>query len=356
MNKRVAVAISGGVDSAVAAMLIKQGGFEAAGFTMSFLLSSSMDSEAKQTGFHILEDAARICKRLAIEHHVIDVSSQMENDVIKPFIAEYVSGRTPNPCIVCNRRLKFGTLFEKARSLGFEHFATGHYAAIETQNGSYFLKKPKDLRKDQTYFLYSLPKDKLPLLMFPLAGYTKEAVRHLARREGLPEPLGKESQDVCFLQRGGCKEFLSFRGIEMKRGDIIDMDGKTVGRHNGIACYTIGQRGGLGISAPHPLYVIEIDAENNRLIVGEKSHLGSKRLVADHLNWLVDSLPEEASAKIRYAHREQKCRIEYNKDKSVTVIFEKPQEAVSCGQSIVFYDRSIVLGGGVIKEVLRGDF
>jgi tRNA-specific 2-thiouridylase len=353
--KRIAVAISGGVDSAVAALLMKQNGFEAVGVTMFFGLFPSAGYGPKQSGLHNIEDAARICKKLDMKHHLIDVSAEMEKDVIEPFIAEYLRGRTPNPCVVCNRRLKFGLLFEKALSWGFDGFATGHYAAVKMENGSYYLKRPKDRRKDQTYFLYSLPKDKLPLLMFPLAGYTKEDVRKLALKAGFPASGGNESQDVCFMPKGGCKEFLRGRGVAMKQGDIVDTEGRIVGQHGGTACYTVGQRGGLRISAPRPLYVIKIDAETNRLIVGEKERLKSKSLVAGQVSWLVDDLPVEAWAKIRYAHRAEKCRIEQNSEGNMTVRFNKPQEAISCGQSVVFYDHSTVLGGGVIKEVLSGD-
>jgi tRNA-specific 2-thiouridylase len=353
--KRIAVAVSGGVDSAVAALLVKQGGFETVGVTMSFSLFPSAGLGPKQGGLHAIEDAARVCEKLGIEHHLIDVSTQMEKEVIEPFIAEYLRGRTPNPCVVCNRRLKFGLLFEKALSRGFDGFATGHYAAVTTEKGSYCLKKPKDRNKDQTYFLYSLSKDTLPFLMFPLADYTKEDVRGLAFKAGFPASGGKESQDVCFMPKGDCREFMRSRGIELKPGDIVDVEGRIMGRHNGIACYTVGQRGGLRISAPQPLYVIRIDAQNNRLIVGEKEHLKADILVADQVNWLVFDPPAEAWAKIRYAHRAQRCKIEYNTDGSVTVGFNKPQEAISPGQSVVFYGDSTVLGGGVIREVLRGD-
>ena len=353
--KRIAVAVSGGVDSAVAALLVKQTGFEAVGVTMSFGFFPSAGYGPKQGGLHDIEDAARICKKLDIEHHLIDASSEMEKEVIRPFVAEYLKGRTPNPCVVCNRRLKFGLLLDKALSLGLDGFATGHYAAVTMESGSYYLKKPKDRRKDQTYFLYSLPKDKLPLLMFPLADYTKEEVRALAVEAGFPVSDGKESQDVCFMPKGGCKEFLRGRGADMKQGDIVDTEGRILGQHGGIACYSVGQRGGLRISAPRPLYVIQIAAETNRLIVGEKEDLKAKALVAGQVSWLVDDLPVEAWAKIRYAHRAEKCRIEQSSEGNMTVRFNKPQEAISCGQSVVFYDHSTVLGGGVIKEVLSGD-
>jgi tRNA-specific 2-thiouridylase len=352
---RIAVAVSGGVDSAVAALLIKQRGLEAIGITMSFGLFRPNGSVQEMTGLHGVEDAARICERLGIEHHLIDVSAEMEKEVIEPFIAEYLRGRTPNPCIACNRRLKFGLLFEKALSLGLDGFATGHYADVIANGDSYYLQRPQDLRKDQTYFLYSLPKDILPKLIFPLAGYTKEEVRQMALKAGIAVSEAKESQDVCFMPKGGCREFLASRGIDIKRGEIVDMQGKVVGEHKGIACYTIGQRGGLGIGAPKPLYVIKIDAQDNRLIVGQKDDLKAKSLIADQVNWLVDDPPLEAWAKIRYGHRAEKCSMEQSNDGNMTVRFKKPQEAISCGQSVVFYDHATVLGGGIIKEVLRGD-
>jgi tRNA-uridine 2-sulfurtransferase len=349
--RRIAVAISGGVDSAVAALLIKQQGFDAVGVTMSFRLSHPNGSDDAITGLHAVEDAAKICERLNIEHQVIDVSAEMEKEVIQPFISEYLMGRTPNPCIACNRRLKFGLLFEKALSLGIDGFATGHYADVAAHGNSYYLKRPKDRLKDQTYFLYTLPKDMLPRLIFPLAGYTKEEVRALAVKEGIAVSAARESQDICFMPKGGCGEFLTSRGITVRRGDIVDMQGKIVGEHKGIVCYTVGQRGGLGISAPQPFYVVRIDAQNNRLIVGEKIDLKAKGLIADRLNWFFDDPPVVAWAKIRYGHRAERCSIERGDKDSIAVRFDKPQEAISCGQSVVFYDDQTVLGGGVIKEV-----
>jgi tRNA-specific 2-thiouridylase len=352
--KKIAVAMSGGVDSAVAALLLCEDGYDVEGVTMLLGFPSADPDGSKRLDRRDVEDAKRICARLGIGHRVADFKKEMETEVIEPFISEYLCGQTPNPCVVCNRRLKFGLLLDKALSWGFDGLATGHYAALERKDGVYRLKKPEDRRKDQTYFLYSLPKERLPLLTFPLAGYTKEEVRDLAVRAGFSMSDKKESQDICFMPGGGSEAFLRGRGAKMEEGDIIDKSGKVLGRHRGIGCYTIGQRGGMGISAPEPLYVLKIDAVNNRLIAGKKDGLKAGGLIADEVNWLVDAVPEEALAKIRYGHRGAKCRIFPQEKGFIEVRFEEEQQAISPGQSIVFYDDSTVLGGGVIKEVLNG--
>jgi tRNA-specific 2-thiouridylase len=354
-HKKIAVALSGGVDSAVAALLLCEGGYDVEGVTMLLGFSSADPDGAKRLDSRDVEDAKKICARLGIGHRVVDFRKEMENEVIEPFISEYLRGRTPNPCVVCNRRLKFGLLLDKVLSWGFDGLATGHYAALERKDGRFRLKKPADRRKDQTYFLYSLPKERLPLLTFPLAGYTKEEVRDLAVRAGFSLSDKKESQDVCFIPRGGCEAFLRGRGTKMEEGDIINEAGKVLGWHRGIGCYTIGQRGGMGISAPEPLYVLKIDALNNRLIAGKKGGLKAGGLIAGEVNWLVDAIPGEARAKIRYGHREEKCRIFPHENGAIEVRFAEEQLAISPGQSIVFYDDSTVLGGGVIKEVLNGN-
>ncbi len=355
VHKRIAVAMSGGVDSAVAALLLCEAGHDVEGVTMLLGLSASGDDGLKRLDHRDVHDAKRICQKLGIGHRVVDFKREMEKEVIEPFIAEYLRGQTPNPCVTCNRRLKFGLLLEKVLSWGFEGLATGHYAALESANGSCRLKKPKDSRKDQTYFLYSLPKERLPLLAFPLAGYTKEEVRALAVGARLPLSDKKESQDVCFIPRGGYQEFLRGRRAKMDEGQIVDREGRVLGQHRGIGCYTIGQRGGMGISSPAPLYVIGIDAAHNRLIAGRRDDLKAGGLIAGAVNWLVEAVPEEARAKIRYGHRAAKCRILPRANGCVIVRFAEEQQAISPGQSIVFYDDSTVLGGGVIKEVLRGN-
>jgi tRNA-specific 2-thiouridylase len=300
-----------------------------------------------------IEDARSVCHALGIRHYVVDFAADLEEKVIRPFVGEYCRGRTPNPCVACNRWIKFGSLLEKALAWGFDGIATGHYAATEEKNGLYRLKIPKDRRKDQTYFLYAIPKETLGKVLFPLAEYGKDEVREIAQGANLPVFDKPESQDICFIPAEGHAAFLRGRAAVIEPGEIVDRDGRGIGRHEGIACYTIGQRSGLGISSPVPLYVTAIDAARNRLVVGEKRELLSEGLTADQVNCLVDAFPEEAWGKIRYAHRAARCRISQNGG-CLTVRFTEPQEAVSPGQSIVLYDNETVLGGGIIQEVFGG--
>jgi tRNA-specific 2-thiouridylase len=351
--KKVAVAMSGGVDSAVAALLLRDAGVEIVGMTMRLGVVHAAGEKAKCCGPREVEDARGVCEALGIRHCVVDFAADLEEQVIAPFIAEYLRGRTPNPCVACNRTIKFGMLLKKALSCGFDGLATGHYARIEREGARYLLKTPKDSRKDQTYFLHAIPKEALPRVLFPLAGYSKEEVRKIAGKAGLPVFSKPESQDICFMPAEGHEAFLRSRSVPIEAGEIVNRAGKVLGRHRGIACYTIGQRGGLGISSPKPLYVLAIDAEQSRLVVGEKGELKSEGLIADQVNCLVEDFPEEAWAKIRYAHRPARCRVSYQGG-NLEVRFAEPQEAVAPGQSVVLYDDSTVLGGGIIREVFSG--
>lgn len=349
---KLAVAMSGGIDSSVAALLLKEAGYEVAGITMRIRVSPADDERARHCSFQESEDAQGVCRALGIPHHVVDFSAEMEEKVIRPFVEEYLRGKTPNPCVTCNRTVKFGVLLQKVLDMGFDGLATGHYAALENKEGRYCLNIPKDRRKDQTYFLYAIHRKALAHIHFPLAGYTKDEVRRIATDAGLPVFDKPESQDICFMQDGGRKAFLSRRGIGIEPGDITDASGRILGRHRGIACYTIGQRGGLGISAPEPLYVVAINSTRNRLIVGGKSDLRAAGLVADHVKLLADALPEEVRAKIRYAHQAAPCRVS-ERDGRLTVRFAEPQEAITPGQSVVLYDHDTLLGGGIILEALH---
>ena len=351
--KKVAVAMSGGVDSAVAALLLKESGHDVVGVTMCLGVAPAEGGRVKCCGPQEIEDARSVCHALGIRHYVVDFAADLEEKVIRPFVEEYCRGRTPNPCVACNQRIKFGSLLEKALAWGFDGIATGHYASIEEKNGRYRLKVPKDRRKDQTYFLYAIPKETLKKVFFPLAEYGKDEVRDIAQEARLPVFDKPESQDICFIPAEGHGAFLRGRAAVIEPGEIVDRQGRVIGRHEGIACYTIGQRSGLGISSPSPLYVTAIDAAQNRLVVGGKGELLSESLAADQVNCLVDSFPEEAWAKIRYAHRAARCRVFYSGDR-LMVRFAEPQEAVSPGQSVVLYDDATVLGGGIIQEVYRG--
>jgi len=336
----------------VAALLLREGGHEVAGVTMCLGISPAEGGRAKCCGPREIEDAQKVCRALGIRHYVVDFAADLEEQVILPFVAEYLRGRTPNPCVACNRAIKFGSLLKKALAWGFDGLATGHYARIESDGVGYLLKTPKDRRKDQTYFLHAVPRAVLAKVHFPLAAYTKEEVRGMAERAGLPVFDKPESQDICFMPAGDRGAFLRSRGAGIEPGEIVDNEGRVLGQHPGIACYTIGQRAGLGISAPAPLYVISIDVPRNRLVVGGKTDLRTDGLIADQVNRLVDSFPEEGRAKIRYAHLAARCRIS-EKDGSLTVRFAESQEAITPGQSVVLYDGETVLGGGIIREVMR---
>jgi tRNA-specific 2-thiouridylase len=320
--------------------------------TMCLGFAPSEEGPVKRCGPREIEDAQKVCRALGIRHYVVDFTADLEEQVIRPFVAEYLRGKTPNPCVACNRAIKFGSLLRKALAWGFDGLATGHYARIESTGGDYLLKTPKDRRKDQTYFLYAIPRELLAKIFFPLAWCTKDEVWGIAKQAGLPVLDKSESQDICFMPAGGHGAFLRGRGAGIKPGEIVDREGRILGQHRGIACYTIGQRGGLGVSFPAPLYVLAIDAPRNRLVVGGKTDLRAEGLVADQINRLVDSFPEEARAKIRYAHRAARCRIS-EEDGRLTVRFAAPQEAVTPGQSVVLYDGETVLGGGIIQEVFR---
>jgi len=352
MGKKVLVAMSGGVDSSVAALLLKDEGYDISGVTM--YLGIATEDDAKCCGASAIDDAKRVCDRLKINHYVFDYASQLENMVIANFISEYKKGRTPNPCVECNRHLKFGTLLNKALMLDFDFLATGHYAAIEKNAEGYCLTRPKDKKKDQTYFLYSIPYKRMRHILFPLASYTKDEVRELAKKHAMPVAAKKESQDICFVTQKNTQEFLLERVREIKPGPIVDLGGKVLGRHRGIIFHTIGQRGGLGISHPTPLYVVSIDPVKNRIVVGDKKELMGKKLVASDVNLLAETWPAEVYAKIRYRKKEALCEVKKEENAKMKVTFAEEQEAITPGQSVVFYDHNRVLGGGIIDEVLHG--
>mgnify|MGYP001766738616 CR=1 FL=1 len=339
--------MSGGVDSSVAAMLLKNEGYDVSGVTMC--LGIATEDDTKCCGASAIDDAKRVCDRLKIHHYVFDYATQLEEKVIGNFISEYKKGRTPNPCVECNRHLKFGSLLDKAQTLGFDFLATGHYAAIEKRGDSFCLMRAKDKKKDQTYFLYSIPCERLRHILFPLAYLTKDEVRDLAKKNSLPVAAKEESQDICFVSQKSTREFLIERVPEIKPGPIVDLHGKVIGQHRGIIFHTIGQRGGLGISHPTPLYVASIDPGKNRIVVGEKKDLMSRGLVASDVNVLAENWPNEVYAKIRYRKKEALCSVT-DENKKLKVLFVEEQEAITPGQSVVFYDRDIVLGGGSLRK------
>jgi tRNA-uridine 2-sulfurtransferase len=354
MRQKVLVAMSGGVDSSVTAFLLKSQGYDCVGVTMCLGIKAE-EEHVKCCGPTAVEDARRVCDRLTMPHYVFNYAREMEQKVIARFIGEYLKGRTPNPCVDCNRHLKFGSLLQIAEEMGFDFLATGHYAAIERIGDNVYLKKPKDRKKDQTYFLYPIPQEGLKSVLFPLAVLTKEEVRGIALKASLPVAGKKESQDICFVTQKNYQAFLSERVPEMKPGVIVDTRGNILGMHRGIVFYTIGQRSGLRISHATPLYVIAKDAAENRIIVGDKEQLKGTGLIAGNINRLVETWPDDVKAKIRYRKKEVSCKVAFEGE-SVRVIFSEEQEAIAPGQSVVFYADDCVLGGGEIEEVLHGTY
>jgi len=351
--KKVLVAMSGGVDSSVSAYLLKKQGYEVIGVTMCFGIRDIGNEKPRCCDVRAVEDAKKVCDKLKINHHVMDFSNQLQEDVIGNFISEYLQGRTPNPCVECNRHIKFDTLLKKALGMGFDYLATGHYAAVEKDGQDRFvLKKPLDRAKDQTYFLYTIRYEFLKNIIFPLSKYTKEEVRQIAHDAGLPVADKLQSQDICFVPGKNYREFIKENIGKMEPGPILDLNGNVLGEHKGVFLYTIGQREGLGISFRVPLYVLDIDPGKNQIVVGEKKDLAAKELIAGGMNLLSTDLSGDIFGKIRYTHKEALCRLDRLND-GFKISFEQSQSAIAPGQSVVLYKGDIVLGGGIIKEVLR---
>lgn len=360
-NITVAVGLSGGVDSSLAAYLLKEQGYTVIGLTMKIWKGAYKIQEAcKHACFGPGEEediaaCQRLCGQLSIPYHVIDVADEYEHYVIDYFKKEYLSGRTPNPCIVCNREIKFGFLIEKARATGiqFELFATGHYARTTSIDSIHYLKTARDAAKDQSYFLYGLASEQLSKILFPLGEMTKEETRLAARAFGLETAEKPESQDFV----GGGDYSPLFESDTPKPGDIVDTQGNILGRHRGLPFYTIGQRRGLGISiSTEPLYVLALDAANNRVIVGSGEGLFSSGLISHNFrlqNRAFFDVPFTGNAKIRQNHKPVKASIMVSNEGKARIQFEIPQRAVAPGQSVVVYsDEGLVLGGGIIDHAI----
>lgn len=353
MKKRVVVAMSGGVDSSVAASLLQKQGYEVIGITMCFNLPDAVTKKPRCCGVQGIEDARRVAHKLGIKHYVLNMQRILEEKVINDFCLEYLKGRTPNPCIRCNQYVKFDALFKKALSLDAGYLATGHYARISRTMEGYFLKKARDRKKDQSYFIYRLGQRELKSLLFPLGNYTKPEVRELARKFALPVADKLESQEICFLPGEDYRRFLTDRLGKLSGGRIVDTQGKILGRHKGIAFYTVGQRSGLGIACGYPVYITKIDAKNNSLIVGTGKDALSKEFLVKNMRYILNPIKREVAlkVKIRYNHKESLAKlIPFNR--MIKVSFLTPQFAITPGQSAVFYNTDTVIGGGIIDKVL----
>ncbi len=341
------IAMSGGVDSSVAALLMKQAGHHITGITLRLHDKQGCGSadDAQQ--------AADICAQMGAAHQTWDAAPRFRASVMDHFAHSYLQGRTPNPCINCNRYLKFGHLLDKALAEGADFIVTGHYARIEQgPNGRWLLKKGVSEQKDQSYVLYTLTQHQLSHLCLPLGKYTKEEIRELARQAGFANADKPDSQDICFVPDGAYARFIwEHTGHSPEPGDFIDMDGCILGRHGGIECYTIGQRKGIGISGRHPYYVVAKNADRNTVMLGEDEDLYRTELYADDLNWIAFDQPEGESfrcaARTRYHQPETPCTV-YPQGDQVRVVFDTPIRAITAGQAVVFYDGQTVLGGGTI--------
>lgn len=350
--KHVCVAMSGGVDSAGAALLLQRLGYQVSGVTLR--LHACKDRPGLCGSADDMETARTVAARLGIPHTVLDLCDLFRTAVMDRFVSEYVSGRTPNPCIDCNREIKFGALLDWALAHGADAIATGHYARVDHDEaaGRWLLLRGQDRRKDQSYVLYQLTQHQLAHLLLPVGTYEKPALRALAREAGLENADKADSQDICFVPDGDYVGFLrSYGGVEPVPGDFVDREGHILGRHKGLECYTTGQRKGLGISSDAPLYVLRKELDTGRVVLGPNSALFTRELAAERVNWIsIDGLtaPMAVTAKTRYSQREAPAVAEPLPDGRIRVVFEEPQRAITAGQAVVLYDGEKVVGGGTI--------
>lgn len=344
-RKKVAIGMSGGVDSAAAAYLLKEQGYDVMGITMKLIDDDKSNSA--------INDAKEVCSIIGINHYVVELQKEFKDIVINNFIDSFQNGTTPNPCVVCNKYFKFGLFYDKAKELGCDFIATGHYAKIK--NGR--LYRADVLEKDQSYFLYGINKELLNNIIFPLQGYNnKDEIRTIAEKAGLSISCKKDSQEICFIPNDDYKSFLNCNITEeINEGNICLKDGTILGKHTGLMNYTIGQRKGLNISYCEPLYVTLIDKEKNKVIVGANDDLFSDTLLATDINLLVEKeeLNKEIYAKVRSRGQLKKCKVEFLSNGDIKVTLLEKERAITKGQSVVFYDENdCCLGGGIIKEVL----
>lgn len=355
-KKTVVVGLSGGVDSSVAAYLLKEQGYDVIGVTMQIWQeedSCTVEENGGCCGLSAVEDARRVAQKLDIPYYVMNFRKEFQEQVIDYFTREYLEGRTPNPCIACNRYVKWESLLKRSLEIGADYIATGHYARVEQlPNGRYAIRNSVTAKKDQTYALYNLTQEQLARTLMPVGAYTKEEIRKIAEEAGLPVAHKKDSQEICFVPDNDYAGFIkNSTGKTIPKGNFVQADGKVLGEHQGIIHYTIGQRKGLNLSMGHPVFVTKIRPDTNEVVIGENEDLFINTLLCDRVNFMaMEGLEEEVrlKAKIRYNHPGAECVISPAEDGKVRVTFDQPQRAITPGQAVVFYQGEYVAGGGII--------
>lgn len=359
--KKALIAMSGGVDSSVAALLTQQAGYDCIGVNMRLYDNDMIDSDSKTCcSLEDVEDARSVARRLGMPFYVFNFKADFEKQVISDFVSSYEQGLTPNPCIQCNRHLKFDRLLRRAQELGMDAVVTGHYARIrrDPDSGRYLLCKAVDRSKDQTYFLYCLTQEQLAHTLLPLGELTKEQARLIAQEHGFLNARKRDSQDICFVPDGDYVSFMKhYTGKDYPEGDYLDINGNVIGRHHGAVCYTIGQRKGLGIALGTPAYVCGKDMEKNTVTLGPNEALFSRELWADSWNWFPFAeltAPLPVTAKIRHSQTELPATVYPEAEGNARVVFATPQRAITPGQAVVLYDGDMVVGGGTIRSTDNG--
>ena len=361
MSKKVVVGMSGGVDSSVAAYLLKKQGYDVIGVTMQIWQDEEETAKEENggcCGLSAVDDARRVAAVLDIPYYVMNFKKEFKCHVMDYFVEEYLRGRTPNPCNACNRFVKWDALLTRSLQIGADYIATGHYARVDRlPNGRYAIKNSVTAAKDQTYALYALTQEQLSHTLMPIGDYAKDEIRKIAEEAGLPVAKKPDSQDICFIPDGDYGAFLDREAADRVPGpgNFVSMDGTVLGRHKGITHYTIGQRKGLNLAMGHPVFVAAIRPETNEVVIGEDKDIRNRVVVCDHINYMaMEDLPEprRAVVKIRYAHAGSPCLIEKLADGRVKCTFDEPVRAATPGQAAVFYEDGYVLGGGTICGTL----